>query len=94
VFILKKDKLRKQFFIVAHKYKKEPDELFTKLTGRHYKKFRNRCNKERRIKKKKHLIWYTRVYPKVSGLASWSENCKWYSSMPLGAVVSLFCESV
>jgi hypothetical protein len=35
----------------------------------------------------------TRVYPKVSGLAAWSENCKWYSSLPLGAVVSLFCES-
>jgi hypothetical protein len=33
-----------------------------------------------------------RVYPKVSGLAAWSENCKWYSSLPLGAVVSLFCE--
>jgi hypothetical protein len=31
-----------------------------------------------------------RVYPKVSGLATWSENCKWYSSLPLGA----FCESV
>jgi hypothetical protein len=36
----------------------------------------------------------TRVYPKVSGLATWSENCKSYSSLPLGAVVSLFCESV
>jgi hypothetical protein len=36
----------------------------------------------------------TRVYPKVSGLAAWSENCKCYSSLPLGAVVSLFCESV
>jgi hypothetical protein len=35
-----------------------------------------------------------RVYPKVSWLAAWSENCKWYSSLPLGAVVSLFCESV
>jgi hypothetical protein len=32
----------------------------------------------------------TRVYPKVSGLATWSKNCKWYSSLPLGAVVSLF----
>jgi hypothetical protein len=31
--------------------------------------------------------------PKVFGLATWSENCKWYSSLPLGAVVSLFCES-
>jgi hypothetical protein len=33
----------------------------------------------------------TGVYPKVSGLAAWSDNCKWYSSLPLGAVVSLFC---
>jgi len=30
-----------------------------------------------------------RVYPKVSGLAAWSENYKWYSSLPLGAVVLL-----
>jgi hypothetical protein len=30
----------------------------------------------------------------VSGLAAWSENCKWYSSLPLCAVVSLFCELV
>jgi len=30
----------------------------------------------------------------VSGLAAWSENCKWYSSLPLGAVVTLFCHSV
>jgi hypothetical protein len=37
---------------------------------------------------------YTRVYPKVSGLASWSVNCKWYSCLPIDAVVSLFCESV
>jgi len=36
----------------------------------------------------------TRVYPKVSGLAAWSENCKWYSCLSLGAVVSLLCESV
>jgi hypothetical protein len=33
------------------------------------------------------------VYQKFSGLAAWSENCKWYSSLPVGAVVSLFCES-
>jgi hypothetical protein len=39
-------------------------------------------------------ICYTMVYPKVSGLASWSENWKWYNSVPLDAVVSLFCESV
>jgi hypothetical protein len=32
------------------------------------------------------------MYQKVSGLAVWSENCKWYSSLPLGAVVSLFYE--
>jgi len=37
---------------------------------------------------------HTRVYPKVSGLAAWSENCKCYSSLPPGAVVSLFCEPV
>jgi hypothetical protein len=36
----------------------------------------------------------TMVYPIVSGLAAWSENCKCYSSLPLGAVVSLFWESV
>jgi hypothetical protein len=36
----------------------------------------------------------TRLYPKVSGLAAWSENCKFYSPLPLGAVVSLFCELV
>jgi hypothetical protein len=35
-----------------------------------------------------------RVYPKVSGLALCSENCKWYSSLPLGAVLSLFCVSL
>jgi len=33
---------------------------------------------------------YTRVYPKASGLAAWSENCKWYSYVLLSAVVSLF----
>jgi hypothetical protein len=30
-----------------------------------------------------HSLRYTKVYPKVSGLAAWSENCKWYSSLPL-----------
>jgi hypothetical protein len=35
-------------------------------------------------------VRYTRVYPKDSGLDVWSENCKWYISLPLGAVVSLF----
>jgi len=32
-------------------------------------------------------------YPKFSGLAACNDNCNWYSSLPLGAVVSLFCES-
>jgi threonine/homoserine efflux transporter RhtA len=36
----------------------------------------------------------TMVYEKISGLAALSENCKWYSSLPLGVVVSLLCESV
>jgi hypothetical protein len=31
---------------------------------------------------------YMRVHPKVSELAAWSENCKLYSSLPPGAVVS------
>jgi hypothetical protein len=37
---------------------------------------------------------YRKVYPKVSELAAWSKNYKWYSYVPLGAVVSLFCESI
>jgi hypothetical protein len=28
-----------------------------------------------------------KVYTKVSGLASWSKDCKWQRSLPLGAVV-------
>jgi len=39
------------------------------------------------------VLYNTRVYPKVFGLAAWRENYKWSSSLPLGAVVSLFCES-
>jgi len=35
-----------------------------------------------------------RVYPEVSGLAAWSENCKLCSSLPVSAVVLLFCESL
>jgi hypothetical protein len=27
---------------------------------------------------------YTRVHPKVSGMATWHENCRWYSSLSLG----------
>jgi hypothetical protein len=37
-------------------------------------------------------IEHRKGYPEVSGLAAWSKNCKWYSSLPLCAVVSLFCE--
>jgi hypothetical protein len=37
-------------------------------------------------------IGHMRMYPKVSGMAVWSENCEWYSSLLLDAVVSLFCE--
>jgi hypothetical protein len=33
-----------------------------------------------------------RVYPKDSRLAAWNKNCKWYTSLPLGAAASLFCE--
>jgi hypothetical protein len=33
------------------------------------------------------FLHITRVYPKVSGLAAWSENSKWYSSLPLGAFI-------
>jgi hypothetical protein len=40
------------------------------------------------------FLYDMRVYSKVFGLAAWSENCKWYSSLPLSAVVSLFYESV
>jgi len=36
----------------------------------------------------------TTLCPKVSGLTAWYENCKRYSSLPLGAVVSLFCKTV
>jgi hypothetical protein len=39
-------------------------------------------------------VYVTRVYPKVSGLAAWSENCNWYSCLPLSAVLSLFYDSV
>jgi hypothetical protein len=32
----------------------------------------------------------TKVHPKVSRLATWSKNYRWYISLPLDAVVSLF----
>jgi len=37
--------------------------------------------------------WYMRECPNISGLAAWSKNYKCYSSLPLHAVISLFCES-
>jgi hypothetical protein len=49
---------------------------------------------EQVLKKKTGLEKHTRVYPKVSDLVAWRENCKYYSSLPLAAVVSLFCDSV
>jgi hypothetical protein len=36
----------------------------------------------------------TMLYPKVSELAARSENCKWYSSLLLVAVVLQFYEPV
>jgi hypothetical protein len=52
---------------------------------------------DREEEKHEKIIWVlrnsTRVYPKVFGLADWSENCKWYSYLPLGEVVLLFRES-
>jgi hypothetical protein len=41
-----------------------------------------------------HYVLHTKVHPKDSALTTRNENCKRYSSLPLGAVVSLFCESV
>jgi hypothetical protein len=41
-----------------------------------------------------HMYEHMRVYPKVSGLATWNENCIWYSSLQLRAVLPLFDESV
>jgi hypothetical protein len=35
-------------------------------------------------------VQYTRLYPKVSGLAAWSENCKWYVQLSVGAVDRYF----
>jgi hypothetical protein len=50
--------------------------------------------RENRITALRYIIYFTTGYPQVFGLAVWSENYKWYSSLPLGAFVSLFCESV
>jgi hypothetical protein len=47
---------------------------------------------EKKSSEKVHGI--TRVYPKVSELAAWRENREWYTSLPLDAIVSLFCETV
>jgi hypothetical protein len=32
------------------------------------------------------IVHNTKACPKVSGLTAWSENCKWHSSLPQGAV--------
>jgi hypothetical protein len=40
-----------------------------------------------------YYYYYTSI-SKSFRTAAWSENCEWYSSLPLGAVVSLLCESV
>jgi hypothetical protein len=56
--------------------------------------FRETCHRGEISYGNKSLNSDMRAYPKVSGLAAWSEDCKWYSSLPLDAVVSLFCESV
>jgi len=40
-----------------------------------------------------HFRWMTNntsVYPKVSGLAAWSENCRCYSCLPLSAIACYF----
>jgi len=52
---------------------------------------------ETTLKTTNHPSWLandTRAYPKDSGLAAWSGKSKWYSFLPLGEIVSLFCESV
>jgi hypothetical protein len=54
----------------------------------------NRPKQEKRVCARARVCVRARMYPKVSGLAAWSEKCKWYSSLPVGAVLSLFCESV
>jgi hypothetical protein len=35
-----------------------------------------------------------REYPKFPDWNAWSEDCKCYSSLPVGEFLSLFCESV
>jgi len=34
-----------------------------------------------------YMMSHTRVYPKVFGMASWSENCKWYSFLTRESVI-------
>jgi len=50
--------------------------------------------KRRRIVSSLSVSLCTKVYPKVSGLGAWSEKCKWYHSLTLGAVVSIFYGAV
>jgi hypothetical protein len=66
------------------------------MKGERKEEERNENKRKTEIQEKSstHYLLHTRVYPEVSGLATWSENCKWYRSLPLCAVLSLFCESV
>jgi hypothetical protein len=85
-------------FAQSFKHEKEDDNIFSynlyfikSLTNKSSRIYTSPPAIARRISDRPR---HTRVYPKVSRLAAWSENCKWYSSLPLGAVVSLLCESV
>jgi hypothetical protein len=79
-------------------FKVLPQYLFGVTKGSHEKCFRITSLlvefQIRDLPNKNSDYSYTRVYPKFSVLATQNENCKWYSSLLLGAVVSLFCELV
>jgi hypothetical protein len=70
------------------------NELSGSIKGGEFLDWLSYCCMELVISRSHLVCLVTRVYTKVSGLAAWSEKCKWYSSLPLGAVVSLFCESL
>jgi hypothetical protein len=71
--------------------KNDSVELVTYHDDKYYLSIRNDFRHHRMG-----VAWTSISYEGVSRsfqLAAWSENCKWYISLPLG-VVSLFCESV